>query len=54
MVDSHGSATTDVQSRQLLKIGFGESIEHVDFKVKCTREYVERGLIEAKYVCSKE
>ena len=36
------------------RIGFGGRTKHVDIKLKCTREYVERGLIEVKYVCSKE
>ena len=34
--------------------GFGGRPKHVDIKLKCTHEYVERGLIEVRYVCSKE
>ena len=36
------------------RIGFGGRTKHVDIKLKCTHEYVERGLIEAKCICSKE
>lgn len=36
------------------RIGFGGRTEHIDMKLKCTRESAGGGLIEVKYVCSKE
>ena len=36
------------------KVGFRGRIVHVDIKLKCTPEYVERGVIELKYVKTKE
>ena len=39
------------------KVGFRECTNHVDIKLKCTREYVERGAIEPielKYASTKE
>ena len=44
--------TTAVPS--VSKVGFRGRAKYVDVKLKCTREYVERGVIELKYVGTKE
>ena len=35
-------------------VGFRGRIKHVDIKLECTREYVEKEVIELKYVSTKE
>ena len=50
--ESLGSVTTAVPS--VSKVGFRGRAKYVDVKLKCTREYVERGVIELKYVSMKK
>ena len=40
--------------RAASKVGFRGRSDHVDIELKCTPEYVERGVIELKYVGTKE
>ena len=34
--------------------GFSGRTKHVDIKIKCTREFVQRGLFSVRYIPSKE